>query len=342
MPTSAPSTRKVPRAALGFDVGPLKFKAAEGEPAKDGIIPVSVLARSAQPIQHWYWGAVIHDMDGFKPAAPSVPLDYCHDDAEVIGFLNTFDAGKEGLACEGQVVPFGDDDRASEVIFKAGKGVPYQASIYFDDQQLVIEEVPAGMSAKVNGYTQPGPATIFRQWQLRGVAVCPYGYDKNTSTRLSAGSLAGEVELPISFTQSPTMENEATKPAENAATELATKPAETSTTPPDPRAEFKATLAKFTKAFGDTNGAKFAAEGLSYEAALELHATELTKKVETVSTENTELKTKLAAVPRGETAPVSFNTSEKHEGGQEVPAKFVGLGKLGAFAANLKLPNQPK
>jgi hypothetical protein len=85
------------------------------------------------------------------------------------------------------------------------------------------------MSAKVNGYTQPGPATIFRQWKLRGVAVCPYGYDKNTSTRLSNGSLAGEVDLPISLTQSPTMEK-ATPAVENT-NELATKPAEKPATP---------------------------------------------------------------------------------------------------------------
>jgi hypothetical protein len=333
----ATTTRKVPRAALGFDVGPLKFKAAEGEPVKGDTIPVSVLARSAQPIQHWYWGATIHDMAGFKPAAPSVPLDYCHDDTEVIGFLDTFDAGKEGLACDGQVVPFGDDDRASEVIFKAGKGVPYQASIYFDDQELVIEEVPAGMSAKVNGYTQPGPATIFRQWKLRGVAVCPYGYDKNTSTRLSNGSLAGEVDLPISLTQSPIMEK--ASPAAASANELATKPAEQAAPPSaDPRAEFKATLAKFTAKFGAANGSQWAAEGLTYEEALEKHVTELATKVETVNTQNTELTTKLAAIPRGEEKPASFATNEKHEAGNNVPNKAAQLSAVGKFAAELKMP----
>jgi hypothetical protein len=331
------TTRKVPRSALGFDIGPLKFKAAEGETPKGDTHPVSLLARSAQPIQHWYWGAVIHDMDGFQPAAPSVPLDYCHDDTEVIGFLDTFDAGKEGLACDGQVVPFGDDDRASEIIFKAGKGVPYQASIYFDDQELNIEEVPAGMSAKVNGYTQPGPATIFRKWKLRGVAVCPYGYDKNTSTRLSNGSLAGEVDLPISLTQSPTMEK-ATPAVENT-TELATKPAEKPATPAvDARAEFKATLAKFTEKFGAANGAAWAAEGLTYEEALEKHVTELAKKVETVNTQNTELTTKLAAIPRGEEKPASFATNEKHEGGNNTPNKAAQLSAVGKFAAELKMP----
>jgi hypothetical protein len=327
---NAVETRRVPKAALALNIGAMQFTAAR----EDGVVPVTVLARSAQPIQHWYWGAVVHDMAGFKPAAPSIPLDYCHDDEQIIGFLDAFEPGKDGLTCSGQVVPFGDDDRASEVIFKSAKGVPYQASIYFDPDELVIEQVPPGMSAQVNGYTQQGPATIIRQWKLRGVATCPYGYDVNTATRLSDGQLAGEIDLPISLTLQPTMDNTQSaenKPAEKPQSELATKPA-------DPVAEFKATLAKFAAKFGPENGAKWAAEGLSYEAALEKHSEALATQLTAATDKKAELETKLAAVPRGEEKPASFSTTEKHEGGGSSTPAANQLSAVGKFAAELKMP----
>lgn len=341
----ASETRRVPKAALAFAVGPMQF-AAKGD---DGTTPVTIRARSGEPLVHWFWGKTVHDMAGFRAAAPKVPLDYCHNDAEVIGLLDGFKPSNEGLDCTGRVVPFTETDRASEVIHKSGKGVPYQASIYFDLDTLVIEQVGQGAKAQVNGYELEGPAIIFRQWMLRGVAACPYGYDVNTSTRLSAGSLAGEVDLSITLLSAPeaTMDKQTnpppvTKPAETPPTELTNKPAESAPAVPapvDPRAEFKATLAKFSEKFGPANGAAWAAEGLSYEAALEKHAVELATQLAAEKTKNTDLAAKLAAVPRGEKDPVSFGTNEEHEAGGATPKTNNGLGNLAAFAAGLKLPS---
>jgi len=346
---SAIETRKVPRAALAFHAGPVKFAAK----SENGNSPVSVRARSGQPLAHWYWGKCVHDMAGFRAAAPSIPLDYCHSDSEVLGYLDQFKASNEGLDCDGQVVPVGDD-RASEVLAKSGRGVPYQASIYFDMDNLVIEQLGQGAKAQVNGYELEGPAIIFRQWMLRGVAVCPYGYDVNTSTRLAAGGLAGEIELSINQLSAPEAEMEKKPaPTEKPASE---KPAEL--TPPnpatpagssatgggnlaaDPRAEFKATLGKFTAKFGAANGAAWAAEGLSYEAALEKHAEALQTKLTAEGDEKKKLADKLAAIPRGEENAVSFSDGEP--GGEQ--AKNVAQLKnhlgdnLARFAAGLKLP----
>jgi hypothetical protein len=344
-------TRKVPKAALAFHAGQVQF-AAKGA---NGNSPTSIRARSGKPLAHWYWGKCVHDMAGFQPAAPSIPIDYCHNDSEVLGYLNKFQPSNEGLDCDGEVVPVGDD-RAAQVLEKSSRGVPYQASIYFDQDSLVIEQLGQGAKARVNGYELEGPAIIFRQWMLRGVAICPYGYDVNTSTRLSAGGLAGEIELSISqLTAEAAMDpatNPTTPPAPAAAalTPAANPaPATPAEKPVDARVEFQATLKKFTEKFGASNGAKWAAEGLSYEAALEKHAEaqaaefaagkkELEDRLAAANKTIADQASKLAAVPRGEAEPVSFSAPEQHAGGQAAPKPTNGLGALGAFAAGLKLP----
>ena len=337
-------TRSVPKAALAFHAGATKFAAAK----TNGNVPVSIAARSGQPIQHWYWGKTVHDMAGMKPAAASVPIDYCHDDDEVLGYLDNFNPQNAGLECSGELVPF-RDDRAAEVIDKGGRGVPYQASIYFDPDNLVIEQLMPGATAAVNGYVLEGPATIFRQWLLRGVAVCPYGYDPSTSTRLSAGEWhkglgTDQFQIPVTHTApEATMETKTTAPA----TELnsqsqpaaAAAPAPAAAPAADPRAEFKATLEKFTAKFGAANGAQWAAEGLSYEQALEKHAETLGTQLTAEQTKNTELNTKLAAIPRGEAEPVSFSTNDKHAaGGPAAAAPMGATGAIAKFAASIKVP----
>lgn len=84
----------------------------------------------------------------------------------------------------GFLTPFTAEDRASEIIAKAKAGVPWQASIYFDPGTFVVEEVAEGKFASVNGQQLEGPLTIIRKWMLRGCAVCPYGMDPNTETKV--------------------------------------------------------------------------------------------------------------------------------------------------------------
>lgn len=135
------------------------------------------------------------------------------------------------------------------------------------------------------------------------------------------------------------------KPAEQTTAE--TKPAETKPAESAPatgsetataQTEFRAKLTKFSAAFGAVNGSQWAADGLTYEQALEKHSAALATQLTAEQTKTKELETKLGAVPRGEEKPVSFSTNEKHEAGTNVPTKLVGLGKMAKFAASLKLP----
>jgi hypothetical protein len=199
-------SKSVPATALRFAVSACKF-GDNGADAK--TVPVTMTARTGDPICHWYWGNVVHDLSGMTVNKDRLPVDYCHESDEVLGYLNKFDPSSGDLIVSGALTPFEDGDRASEVIYKQKAGVPYEASIDFTGP-TVVEYVDAGASTDVNGKTLQGPLTVFRKWVLRGVAICPYGADPNTSTEFKAGDKTVEV---ATFQTQKLSSGEATPPA---------------------------------------------------------------------------------------------------------------------------------
>lgn len=233
------TTRKVPASALTMSVGDFVLGNNGGD-AKTA--PFKMVARSGQPIDHPYWGKIAHDLAGMTMHKARLPIDYAHDDAQVIGYANRFDISSGDLVATGALVPFSENDKASEVIFKARAGVPYEASINFGGPGIQIEEVAEGGLAQVNGYTFAGPGLIVRQWPLRGIAVCPYGADHRTSTELSS---TAEIEVTLTaatngatMTLSTTSSGEAPKAVEplppEALKAVDGAPAETGTQAPAP------------------------------------------------------------------------------------------------------------
>ena len=169
----------IPAKACVMTIG--EFVAGDnGEGAKSA--PVKLKARSGGAIEHWYWGNVVHDFAGMKIGKNRLAIDYVHDPKEIIGYLNKFETEDGDLYASGALVPYKDSDRASEIIHKMKEGVPYEASINFGGDGIKVEELMTGQVATVNGNQFEGPATIIREWPLRGVAVCPYGADANTET----------------------------------------------------------------------------------------------------------------------------------------------------------------
>ena len=324
--TTKSETRKVPAAAMRFDAGPCEF----GQAAQEGRnVPVKIIARTGQPIDHWFWGKVIHDLAGMKLHKKSLTIDYLHYDDEILGYIDRFDIDTGDLIVAGELVPFTQDDRASEVIHKAQNNVPYEASIYFSGP-LKVEEIDPGAEAKVNGYTVEGPAMIFRQWSLQSVGVCPHGMDRNTKTQLTAG----DADVPVTIlkeeghvmgensenkTADPTKlseQGQETEPESDLGKETPPPlPQEQAETPPepagkqaesneqDPRAECK----RFINAFGAENGAKWFADRKTFAEAQQLHA-------EGLAAEIAALKKKLANVDRGEQEALSGTP----EGGSKV------------------------
>jgi len=365
----AEQTKQIPLAALKF-AADLEM-GDNGEGAK--TVPIKVKARGAQAVDHWYFGRMVHDLAGMSLSKPRLAIDYCHREDEVMGFANKFDT-EGGLVASGALTPFQEKDRASEVIFKSQQGVPYEASIFFDPAELVLEEVPQGMSVPVNGLQFAGPGVVARKWTLRGLAVCPYGQDKNTAVEFSAGEHPTQVAVRYTQTEQPpaveaapaavdpatgndtaneeaaqAVDPEAQEPANKPAEqeEQATKPAEGQPAPAAAPVEAAGQNATqdgpaFLAAFGDQGGVWFA-QGKKFAECQALFNQQLQADRERLTKENEQLRTQLSAV-RGEREPVSFGGDADLAPMNEPTAKqkaALGSG-LAKFAANITLPKTKK
>lgn len=342
------TTFGLPATAMRFERTALQMAAAEasdeaatsdGPPAP---VPFSMLARTGSVVYSWYWGAIVHDMAGFTARKETIVADYCHDRSEILGFADKQTAADAGLTLSGFLTPFTEDDRASEVVYKSKAGVPYEASIEFDYSS--VEYLQQAATAVVNGQVITGPCYIVRQWTLVGVAVCPYGVDGGTSTNFSRDPDRVIESRPVKLFSKPvegtTMPPQNGTPAPPAETQQTTQtPATQQSSTTDPQAEFKAGLKRFTTKFGAVNGVQWFTDGKSYEEALELHATALETRLAAMDTETAELQTKLANAPRGESTPVTSGEPAPKLG-LASDSRFAQLGRIGRFAAGIKLPGK--
>lgn len=257
------NTLEAPPDAYTFAAGPCAF--ATQAVNADGNIPLTLDARSDGPIEHWFWGRIVHDFAGMRHK-DSIPVDYRHDDGEPIGYVDRFDANGR-LVLRGELTPFTDGDRANEIVNKSKRGVPYEASIDWRGPAR-FEELQSGTSAEVNGHKVEGPVLIVREWVLRGVAVCLYGADSSTETRFYLG-------LP---SRHPFAER--TQPQETYSMSTNTQ------TPPPGNAveDALAQLNEYLDAFG-ADGAKLFQDGTPFVDAMTAHrdrlAEELTEAAKT-------------------------------------------------------------
>jgi hypothetical protein len=318
MPT-ANKTTEFPAAALKMRASVTCFAApvvTEVDAPSVSDFPVKLRIRDAGPINHWYWGQIVHDFAGIERKTKT-PIDYCHNDDEILGFISETMVAPDGLDATGILTQFEATDRVAEIVSKSSRGVPYESSIFFDP--LTVEELLPGAKTVVNGLEITGPALIVRRWKLRGVAICPYGADPGTET-----------EFKQTYQFSTTQPNTPTM-------------SQTTTTPTDPKAEFAATLAKFSKVFGPERAAKFAVDGTNYETALESHIADQVQQLTAAQTKIADLETKLAAIPRGAESGVSFSGTDgkidpnKYETNERKEPNKLSTG-LEKFAASIKLP----
>jgi hypothetical protein len=370
----ADETKQIPLAALKF-AADLEM-GDNGEGAK--TVPIKVKARGAQSVDHWFFGRMVHDLAGMSLSKSRLAIDYCHREDEVMGYANKFET-EGGLVASGALTPFQDKDRASEVIFKSQQGVPYEASIFFDPAELVLEEVPQGMSVPVNGLQFQGPGVVARKWTLRGLAVCPYGQDKSTAVEFSAGQHPKEVAVRYTQAEQPLAEEAApaaVDPAkandmvsETAAQEEATQAVDPQAQDPAKKPDEKSEQVQanspaegqpvaapveagaqsatqdgpsFLAAFGDQGGVWFA-QGKSFAQCQVLFNQQIQADRERLTKENEQLRTQLSAI-RGEREPVSFGGEADIAVLNEPTAKqkaALGSG-LARFAANITLPKTKK
>ena len=223
---SKPDLQAIPRSACTLRAE-FAHLGDNGDNAKTA--PVKLLARSSQPIEHHWWGNVAHDLNGFNlNGKKRLPIDFDHDTGEAIGYLNKFEVEEDGLYASGAIVSTQEGDRASKILSQMRAGIPYEASINFGGDGIEVERVPEGKTAMVNGYELAGESVIVRKYPLRGVAVCLYGYDAQTSTNLLSDSgtvaavvLNNEEEGDMPETNELSAEADAVDVPETAAEEVA-------------------------------------------------------------------------------------------------------------------------
>jgi len=270
---------KVPQSAFFTPLAAVQFAAGEAPAGSNGVpaaVPFTSVVRSAEPIVHWYWGKIVHDMAGMQLRKDNCPVDYCHDCEEIIGVGLKFTVDdKVGVTVEGKLIPFTATDRAAEVIFKSREGIPYEASIDWSGPRAV-EYVDTGVSTFVNGQQFDGPGYIVRKWQLNAFAVCPLGADENTSTQFSRKGKEVDVVVEFSgpetqFTE-PHMTTTPTNPPASAATNLSPEGTKLSATD-----QVKAEMAIFCTHFGHAKGAEYFMSGKSLVECFSAHLADVTK-----------------------------------------------------------------
>jgi len=296
-----------------------EFHFVEDEGESDNM-PITMLARSAKAIDHWYWGRVVHDFSGMKVHKDVLTIDYNHGDP--IGYLNQFDdRGKEGLFVSGELVPTGQPGDRVPILSALKKGgVPFEASINFDGDEIRYESIGEGQVVEVNGLEFEGPGVVIREWSLRGVAVCPYGADADTESQFIRN------ETLTTFKEGDVPKNEKEGKAELTAETQGTESSETDTmqaeevaaNDSDAASELSAgqqEAQRFVNAFGD-KGAVWFAEGKSFEEARSLQLSGLQASNEKLSEEVVGLKKKLALPGKdGEDEAVEFTSGK--DGGKK-------------------------
>lgn len=328
------SNKEIPAAAFNF-------KAAHASVDPD-TMEVKLLARSSKSIEHFYWGNVVHDLEGMRLTKPRVTLDFNHNADEIIGYLDNFDITDEGLVCTGKLISFKDDDRAAQIAYLARQGVMWEASISFGGDGIEVEQV-GDEPVMVNG-REFSNGSIVRKWPFRQCAICSQGADEHTSSTVLSNSddrylvkflgrsemsekqneelnelhddaaapdqfSAAEVDEAVEEAVEEVVEEAAELEPEEVVEEAAEEVAEDAT---DLSADARKLCARFIAEFGN-DGAQWFADGLSFEDATELHNQNIKQQRDELLEEVAELKAKLATLDRGEDEPLEFSSAPKAE-----------------------------
>lgn len=206
-----------------------------------------------------------------ETAAPSkdrVPLDYNHNEEEVIGYVENFQCTADAITADG-VVLIGDDssDAAKTFAQNIDGGVPFEASAFLDLSEAESVELEDGVT----------------EWSgalIRGVAVCPYGTDRKTTVSLKLGETNFVVRLKNNNNEDEVMVEEKKVSIEDQKKDDSK----------NPREELEAMIEEF----GLERGVEFFRRGITIEEAREEDYQSL--KAERLQMEEKD-KTQCAAAP---------------------------------------------
>jgi hypothetical protein len=355
----------VPAAAATMNVGGLltgRFAAeqADGETRRrkptrnaDGhyTFPVSLLARSPNAIQHWYWGKIVHDLAGVQTAGALTSIDWLHDSDRLCG-SGKLRLDADGLYLDGEIVSFREGDDGDQICNYLIAGIPLEASIQFDVDSMKWSFLETNQIAHVNGRQVEGECLLIHQWMLRRVAVCPSGRDPHTKTHALSHDADDRYVLPpptpsllsedaMSLQAKPTAP---AAPAPSAAPSPAPSPVQAAPVPaapaasPAPAAFSTEQLTRYIDRFGGERAALWIKEGLGYEAALDRFAAKLETDLVDARAALAQRDETIKAMQVGHAAPANFTPAEQPVAKAPLPqdghAKFAA--DLAAQIAALK------
>ena len=205
------------------------------------------------------------------PSKERVPLDYNHNEEEVIGYVENFQCTADAITADG-VVLIGDDssDAAKTFAQNIDGGVPFEASAFLDLSEAESVELEDGVT----------------EWSgalIRGVAICPYGTDRKTTVSLKLGETNFVVRLKNSNNEDEVMDEEKKVSIEDQKKDDSKNPREE--------------LEEMIEEFGLERGVDFFRRGVSIEEAREEDYQSL--KAERLQAEEKD-KTPCAATPEDE------------------------------------------
>lgn len=205
------------------------------------------------------------------PSKERVPLDYNHNEEEVIGYVENFQCNADAITADG-VVLIGDDssDAAKTFAQNIDGGVPFEASAFLDLSEAESVELEDGVT----------------EWSgalIRGVAICPYGTDRKTTVSLKLGETNFVVRLKNSNNEDEVMDEEKKVSIEDQKKDDSKNPREE--------------LEEMIEEFGLERGVDFFRRGVTIEEAREEDYQSL--KAERLQAEEKD-KTPCAATPEDE------------------------------------------
>jgi hypothetical protein len=204
----AKKLKQVPKNAFAFlsDVTP----ECSFEEGSEDISGFKMVGYSGKEIKdHWYWGNLAFDLNGFKFNKDKFPVLWSHDSFDmdnILGFSTGPSITDEGLVFTEQDTTFVDNERTKQFREYSKKGVPFQASIRGNPTK--IEYVPEGESVEVNGFQLNGPGHVWRETELVECSVCMFGADSHTSSKMFTEAGEEMVNLSESVFVSNPNENE--------------------------------------------------------------------------------------------------------------------------------------
>lgn len=205
------------------------------------------------------------------PSKERVPLDYNHNEEEVIGYVENFQCTADAITADG-VVLIGDDssDAAKTFAQNIDGGVPFEASAFLDLSEAESVELEDGVTEWTGAL-------------IRGVAICPYGTDRKTTVSLKMGETNFVVRLKNSNNEDEVMDEEKKVSIEDQKKDDSKNPREE--------------LEEMIEEFGLERGVDFFRRGVSIEEAREEDYQSL--KAERLQAEEKD-KTPCAATPEDE------------------------------------------